>query len=238
MQIIAKSALATLFLSTLVLAQEPVNGTKEETTGKQGDAKPYHENPPNKAYWADFSLTKLAGGFKFFPDDSKGVRVEVHLQKLPAELGPWTYHVHDQPVPADGNCTGTKAHLDPFIRGQKPECDSKRAASCEVGDLSGKHGAISADIKNGKSFSFPMHIHNVLIENLQVPTSTPTTITTLPFKRDRAPTSETAQLLSILPMESVMLAQTSLSSHLTSMMALDPDSPLATGGAVLVLPLV
>lgn len=152
MQILAKSALATLFFSTLVLAQSPVNGTKEETTGKQGDAKPYHDNPPDKAYWADFSGTKLQGGLKFFPDNENGgngVRVEVVLSKLPSELGPWSYHVHDQPVPADGNCTGTKAHLDPFIRGQKPECDKARLASCEVGDLSGKHGGISADIQNG-----------------------------------------------------------------------------------------
>jgi hypothetical protein len=56
---------------------------------------------------------------------------------------PIVYHIHDQPVPADGNCTGTKAHLDPYIRGQKIPCDPKDPASCEVGDLAGKHGNIT-----------------------------------------------------------------------------------------------
>ena len=54
------------------------------------------------------------------------------------------YHIHDQPVPADGNCTGTKAHLDPYIRGEKPPCDPTMPQMCQVGDLSGKHGNITA----------------------------------------------------------------------------------------------
>ena len=54
--------------------------------------------------------------------------------------GDYKYHVHDQPVITD--CASTLAHLDPFIRGQKVSCDINRPASCEVGDLSGKHGAI------------------------------------------------------------------------------------------------
>lgn len=56
---------------------------------------------------------------------------------------PTEYHVHDQPVPADGNCTGTKAHLDPYLRGQLIPCDKSDPASCQVGDLSGKHGNIT-----------------------------------------------------------------------------------------------
>ena len=28
------------------------------------------------------------------------------------------YHLHDHPVPTDGNCTNTLAHLDPFQRGE------------------------------------------------------------------------------------------------------------------------
>lgn len=28
------------------------------------------------------------------------------------------YHLHAAPVPADGNCTGTLGHVDPFIRGE------------------------------------------------------------------------------------------------------------------------
>ena len=45
-------------------------------------------------------------------------------------------------VPADGNCTSTKAHFDD--RGIKDDyvCDPAHPALCQLGDLSGKHGAI------------------------------------------------------------------------------------------------
>jgi len=52
------------------------------------------------------------------------------------------YHIHDEPVPASGNCTQTLAHLDPFIRGEDPPCDASAPETCQVGDLSGKYGKI------------------------------------------------------------------------------------------------
>jgi hypothetical protein len=58
------------------------------------------------------------------------------------------YHIHDQPVPANGNCTATLAHLDPYQRGEDPLCDASAPQTCQVGDLSGKHGEI-----NGNAFS-------------------------------------------------------------------------------------
>jgi PAB1-binding protein PBP1 len=48
-------------------------------------------------------------------------------------------------VPADGNCTETKAHLDPFGRGEDTPCDSSQPATCQVGDNSGKYGKITSD---------------------------------------------------------------------------------------------
>lgn len=45
-------------------------------------------------------------------------------------------------MPDDGNCNKTLAHLDPYQRGQKPDCDAGEPQTCEVGDLSGKHGKI------------------------------------------------------------------------------------------------
>lgn len=48
-------------------------------------------------------------------------------------------------VPADGNCTATLAHLDPFLRGEDPVCDSSSPKTCQVGDLSGKYGKITSD---------------------------------------------------------------------------------------------
>lgn len=60
-----------------------------------------------------------------------GAAISVNFQGLPdvAAYGPFVYHVHDLPVPADGDCTATLGHLDP--------------QNCQVGDLAGKHGAIS-----------------------------------------------------------------------------------------------
>ncbi|KAB5580637.1 hypothetical protein GE09DRAFT_1082968 [Coniochaeta sp. 2T2.1] len=55
------------------------------------------------------------------------------------------YHIHVDPVPANGNCTKTLAHQDPFIRGEDPPCDPRFPQTCQVGDLSGKHGKITSD---------------------------------------------------------------------------------------------
>ncbi|KUI61374.1 Cell surface superoxide dismutase [Cu-Zn] 6 [Cytospora mali] len=77
--------------------------------------------------------------------DGTGVIFQVKFSGLPSEGGPFLYHIHDQPVPADGNCTSTGGHLDPFSRGETPSCDSSAPATCQVGDLSGKYGSISSD---------------------------------------------------------------------------------------------
>ena len=54
------------------------------------------------------------------------------------------YHLHVEPVPANGNCTATKAHLDQYVRGEDPACDPALPATCQDGDLSGKHGKPAA----------------------------------------------------------------------------------------------
>lgn len=58
---------------------------------------------------------------------------------------PKAYHLHVAPVPEDGNCTETLAHLDPFIRGEDPPCNKDTPEACEVGDLSSKHGKADSD---------------------------------------------------------------------------------------------
>lgn len=55
------------------------------------------------------------------------------------------YHLHDQPVSPDGNCSATLAHLDPYERGEATPCDITRPETCQVGDLSGKHGDINSN---------------------------------------------------------------------------------------------
>jgi hypothetical protein len=53
------------------------------------------------------------------------------------------YHIHVDPVPSDGNCSATLGHLDPYERGENPVCNASQPATCQVGDLSGKHGTMS-----------------------------------------------------------------------------------------------
>ncbi len=49
------------------------------------------------------------------------------------------------PISSTGNCVSALGHLDPFIRGEQPPCDSTKPQTCQVGDLSGKHGKIISD---------------------------------------------------------------------------------------------
>ncbi len=55
------------------------------------------------------------------------------------------YHIHVNPVNTTGSCASAAAHLDPFIRGEKPPCDPTAPQTCQVGDLSGKYGKITSD---------------------------------------------------------------------------------------------
>ncbi|KAK5115110.1 hypothetical protein LTR62_001807 [Meristemomyces frigidus] len=79
-----------------------------------------------------------------FPN-TNGVSVSVNFTGLPSEslYGPFVYHIHAFPVPADGNCTATIGHLDPTDRGEYYPCNAAAPATCQVGDLEGKHGHIT-----------------------------------------------------------------------------------------------
>jgi len=76
--------------------------------------------------------------------DAPGVLVHVDFHGLTnvAEFGPFVYHIHDLPVPEDGNCSATMGHLDPTNRGEYYPCDTANPSTCQVGDLAGKHGKI------------------------------------------------------------------------------------------------
>lgn len=74
-----------------------------------------------------------------------GVLFSVSFSGLPATGGPFIYHIHEKPVPSNGNCTGTGAHLDPYKRGETPPCDASKPETCQTGDLSGKHGNFTSE---------------------------------------------------------------------------------------------
>ncbi|EME88885.1 uncharacterized protein MYCFIDRAFT_112476, partial [Pseudocercospora fijiensis CIRAD86] len=76
-----------------------------------------------------------------------GVSVQANFSALPAEGGPFLYHIHQKPVGPDGNCTAAGGHLAPHSS-QYPCQDPNHPEDCEAGDLSGKHGKI-----NGTTFS-------------------------------------------------------------------------------------
>lgn len=84
------------------------------------------------------SISAVAG------KDGTGVHFSVEFDGVPTENGPFMYHIHEKPVPANGNCTGTGAHLDPYKRGEVPACDASKPETCQTGDLSGKYGNVTA----------------------------------------------------------------------------------------------
>ncbi|KAL2865452.1 putative cytosolic Cu/Zn superoxide dismutase [Aspergillus lucknowensis] len=85
----------------------------------------------NTTVWGGIQIRSLEG--------PSALQVEVLIGGIP-EGQFLNYHIHEFPVPEDGNCYLTGAHLDPYGRGQEPPCDITRPNTCEVGDLSGKHG--------------------------------------------------------------------------------------------------
>jgi hypothetical protein len=52
------------------------------------------------------------------------------------------YHIHALPVSSNGNCSSTDGHLDPYMAGETTPCDANKPQTCQVGDLSGKHGTM------------------------------------------------------------------------------------------------
>ncbi|KAI1379448.1 superoxide dismutase [Hypoxylon crocopeplum] len=126
----------------------------QNVTGQLGDATVTTGNPagkgaiatlPQQSFWTG-SLNGNVQGYVSAKSGAGGVGVdyEVSFSNLPTEGGPFIYHIHVAPVPEDGNCTSTLAHLDQFIRGEDPACDATRPESCQQGDLSGKYGKIQS----------------------------------------------------------------------------------------------
>ncbi len=74
-----------------------------------------------------------------------GILISVNLTgfPFPSLCGPFVYHIHTIPVPADGNCSATLGHLDPTDRGEYHPCEVAAPQTCQAGDLAGKHGKIT-----------------------------------------------------------------------------------------------
>lgn len=109
-----------------------------------GAAPILSDSPANAAYKATFNKGGVTGQVSFTTDQGGYVKVSVNLSNLPNYGGPFLYHVHQKPVPSNGNCTATLGHLNPYNGSET----ATTPATKEVGDLSGKHGEI-----NGTSLS-------------------------------------------------------------------------------------
>ncbi|EGY18390.1 hypothetical protein VD0002_g5519 [Verticillium dahliae] len=131
-----------------------VAAQEEPVTGELGDAPIVEGNPPGVVYEAVlpedpfFAGVDIEGNVKgsitaISAPDGVGVEFKVTFSNLPKEGGPFAYHIHDSPA-TDGNCTSTRAHLDPYKRGQAIPCNPEAPETCEVGDLSGKHGFVES----------------------------------------------------------------------------------------------
>lgn len=100
-------------------------------------------SPTGISYHAVFSKA-IDGQVTFTANSAGQVVVGVNITGLPSSGGPFVYHIHAHTVPASGDCAGTLGHFNPYNGSET----STTAAGKEVGDLSGRHGAI-----NGTSLS-------------------------------------------------------------------------------------
>ncbi|KAK1773148.1 superoxide dismutase [Copromyces sp. CBS 386.78] len=150
------SLLGLLATATLAVSQSSTN-----TTGKLGDARPVRNNPVIGEVWVAKFDSPTVKGFVTAVANTVGVNYTIDVTGLPVDQGPFTYHVHLRPVPADGNCADTAGHLDSYLRGDSPPCNSAAPQTCEVGDLSGKYGTVTGP-SVVKSFNDPYSALNVI----------------------------------------------------------------------------
>ncbi|OBT84124.1 hypothetical protein VE02_07740 [Pseudogymnoascus sp. 03VT05] len=112
-------------------------------TSVASDAPKVTGNPTDVTYKAEIANDNKNGvsGFVEITAGPQGNGADIKYQfNLPTEGGPFTFHIHENPVNSTGLCASTGAHLDPYNAGEKPACDNSKPASCQVGDLSGKIG--------------------------------------------------------------------------------------------------
>ncbi|OBT64548.1 hypothetical protein VE03_05285 [Pseudogymnoascus sp. 23342-1-I1] len=109
------------------------------------DAPKVTGNPSNIGYTATLpSSSSIKGALYIYaPSTGDGTTVQFDLTNLPSAGGPYAYHIHEHPVNSTGSCASTGGHLDPYAAGTAT-CAPTAPAACQVGDLSGKHGAVSA----------------------------------------------------------------------------------------------
>lgn len=76
--------------------------------------------------------------------EGKGVRVSYEFEGFDlTDSKEYSYHIHEDSVPEDGNCNSTGKHFDIYAVGDDFVCDKAQPQYCQLGDLAGKHGSIN-----------------------------------------------------------------------------------------------
>ncbi|KAJ1899512.1 Superoxide dismutase [Kickxella alabastrina] len=145
-------------LSLIIAATIVVAGTSNLTPATS-------DTNPSDIVLANANLVsgEFNAAFEFTPAESKnGLQLAVTASGLDMETA-YSYHIHAKLVPADGNCTETGGHLDPFkikeTAGTAYKCDKDNAqTTCELGDLAGMFGSMTADADGKFTLNAPESI--------------------------------------------------------------------------------
>lgn len=102
--------------------------------------QPTANDSPQETYEAIFDGA-LQGSVEFQGLSNGSIEISVDLSGFPEEGGPFTYHVHEAPVPSNGSCAGTLLHLNPY----GGQANATSTDELEISDLSGRYGALQGD---------------------------------------------------------------------------------------------
>jgi len=146
--LISLAFLANADLLGLAQAQSPAGRAPPPSA-----AKPLHSALAANAIsslTATANLTghfNVSGQFSFaLQPESNAVAVTISMNGLNAlnSTAAYSYHIHTNPISSDGNCATALGHLDPLAVTDGLICSPQFSQYCQEGDLSGRHGKLSA----------------------------------------------------------------------------------------------
>jgi len=89
--------------------------------------------------------------FEGFMDGQTLVTVDI-TEGLNDPTAEYAYHIHEYPVPNNGDCMLTGSHLSPNGYPDAAQCDPQNPFSCQEGDLSGRHGSLEGS-RDGSAYA-------------------------------------------------------------------------------------
>ncbi|KAJ2867689.1 hypothetical protein GGH94_000656 [Coemansia aciculifera] len=107
---------------------------------------------------ANVTGTGVTGNFTFLPIPGQtGLRVSINVSGLKQGIQ-YPFHIHVNLMPENGNCTATGGHLDTYgikTANAAYNCDkTKPLATCEIGDLAGIAGNLTANANGQATLTF------------------------------------------------------------------------------------